>query len=193
MNRENHVYPWWFGYLLISPLRKLRDNPVTMLGPYLKPGMSILDVGCAMGYFSLAMAGMCGENARVFCVDLQAKMLEVLEKRARRVGLASRIETRVCTGESLQIADLAGQVDFALVYAVMHESRDPQRFLRDIHRALRKDGVLFFGEPAGPISPLEFEQEIALIKQMDFAEIPSRHPHRPMSTVFCKKPDAVEM
>jgi 2-polyprenyl-3-methyl-5-hydroxy-6-metoxy-1,4-benzoquinol methylase len=184
MNRENHIFPWWLGYLLLSPMRKLRDDPEAMLGPYLRPGMRMLDAGCAMGFFSLPMARMCGENARVVCVDVQGKMLEVLEKRARRAGLASRIETRVCSSESLQIADLCGQVDFALAYAVLHEARDPERFLRDIHQALSADGLLFFGEPSGPVSPSEFEEEISFIKQMGFVQTPSRHPGRPMSAVF---------
>ncbi len=184
---ENHVFPWWLGYLLVSPLRKWRDNPETMLGPYLRPGMRTLDVGCAMGFFSLPMARMCGEQGKVICVDLQPKMLQSLEKRASRAGLSSRIETRVCTAESLEISDLYGQVDFALVYAVLHEVFNPRQFLREIHRALSRNGLLFFGEPSGPVRPPEFEEELSLIAGEGFVRIPSRHPDGPQSAVFGKE------
>jgi 2-polyprenyl-3-methyl-5-hydroxy-6-metoxy-1,4-benzoquinol methylase len=184
---ETHVFPWWMGYLLASPLRKLRDNPEAMLGPYLRPGMTVLDVGCAMGFFSLPMARMGGEEGRIICVDLQERMMRVLQKRARRAGLASRIETRICAPESLGLADLSGAVDFALVYAVLHEVPDRQRFLREIHQTLRRDGMLFFGEPPGPVPPEDYEEEVSLIGAVGFAGIPARHPERPMTAVFKKR------
>jgi len=40
-----HVCPVWVGYLLASPLRKLLQNPDKILAPYVKPGMTVLDVG----------------------------------------------------------------------------------------------------------------------------------------------------
>jgi ubiquinone/menaquinone biosynthesis C-methylase UbiE len=184
---EKHIFPWWMGYFLISPLRKWRDNPETMLGPYLRPGMRALDAGCAMGFFSLPMARMCGERGKVICVDLQPKMLRSLERRAGRAGLASRIETRVCTPESLEISDLHGQVDFALAYAVLHEAFNPRQFLREIHRALGQNGLLFFGEPSGPVRPSEFEEELALIAGAGFVRIPSRHPAGHQCAVFAKE------
>jgi cyclopropane fatty-acyl-phospholipid synthase-like methyltransferase len=36
-----------------------------MLGPYVKPGMTVLDVGCGMGFFSIGMARMVGDEGRV--------------------------------------------------------------------------------------------------------------------------------
>ena len=46
-----HVCPVWVGYLLASPVRKLFDNPEKVLAPYVKEGMTVLDVGSAMGFF----------------------------------------------------------------------------------------------------------------------------------------------
>ena len=72
---KEHICPWWIGYILASPLRRLLQNPRKILDPHVKPGMIMLDVGCGMGYFSLAMAETVGPEGKVVCVDLQPKMI----------------------------------------------------------------------------------------------------------------------
>ena len=115
------VCPWWVGYLLVSPLRRLFQKPEALLSPYVEQGMTAMDVGCAMGFFSLPLAELVGREGRVVCVDLQERMIRSLRKRAARAGLADRIEMRVCSKQSLGTGDLAGAVDFALAFAVVHE------------------------------------------------------------------------
>ena len=102
-----HVCPVWVGYLLASPLRKLIDNPVKELSPYISRGMTVLDVGCAMGFFSLPMARMVGSQGKVICVDLQEKMVQNLYRRAKKKNIHGRIEARVCSSDHLNIVILA--------------------------------------------------------------------------------------
>ena len=72
------VCPWWLGYLLASPLRRLLQDPVEIVKPYVEEGMTVLDVGCGMGFFSLPLANLVGEKGRVVCIDLQEKMIKGL-------------------------------------------------------------------------------------------------------------------
>lgn len=51
-----HVCPWWGGYCIDNRLRRLLHAPEKIVGPYVKPGMTVMDVGCGMGLFSIAMA-----------------------------------------------------------------------------------------------------------------------------------------
>ena len=81
-----HVCPWWLGYFIDNPLRRLIHNPEKIVGPYVKPGMTVMDVGCGMGLFSIGMARMVGDGGLVIAVDLQQKMLDGLQKRAKRAG-----------------------------------------------------------------------------------------------------------
>lgn len=48
--------------------------------------MTVLDVGSAMGFFSLPMAEMVGPGGKVVCIDVQLKMLQVLRRRAVEGG-----------------------------------------------------------------------------------------------------------
>ena len=106
---RHRVCPWWNGYLLLSPLRRISENPRTILAPLVARGMTVVDVGCAMGFYSLPLARMVGEGGRVVCVDLQQRMLSTLVRRARRRGLGHIVEPRLCTQERLDLDDLAGR------------------------------------------------------------------------------------
>ena len=48
-------------------------------------------------------------------------MIRGLIKRSIKAGVLDRIDPRICTGNSLAVADLAGKIDFALAFAVVHE------------------------------------------------------------------------
>jgi SAM-dependent methyltransferase len=117
-----HVCPAWVGYLLLNPLRRLFENPDKIFGRFVRPGMYILEPGCGMGYFTLPLARMVGPTGRVIAVDVQPKMLSALSRRARKAGLAERIDIRSAAADRLGIADLAGAVDFAALIHMVHET-----------------------------------------------------------------------
>ena len=74
--------PWCLGYLLASPLRRLMRDPTRILAPRIREGMTILEPGPGMGFFTLAMARLAGPSGRVVAVDIQPRMLAALERRA---------------------------------------------------------------------------------------------------------------
>jgi ubiquinone/menaquinone biosynthesis C-methylase UbiE len=160
-DKKERVCPWWMGYLLANPVRKLLQDPKQIIEPYVREGMTTLDIGPGMGYFTLPMAAMVGDTGRVIAVDLQEKMLDSLKRRADRAGLAGRIETRLCTVTSLNIDDLSERVDFALTFAVLHEMLDIPHALKSIGRTLRPGGTLLIAEPTGHVSEVAFGKTIA--------------------------------
>lgn len=160
--KHKHLFPWWAGYLLISPLRKLSLDPDRFLGEYITGGMTVIDAGCAMGYFSLPAARMAGETGRVICVDVQERMLATLQKRADKAGLGSRIKTRLCTAEWLMIDEYYGKADVAIAFGVIHEAPDEAAFISDIARALKPGGRLIIGEPKSPVPEHMFNEELKI-------------------------------
>jgi 2-polyprenyl-3-methyl-5-hydroxy-6-metoxy-1,4-benzoquinol methylase len=154
--RQRHLCPWWIGYLLVNPLRRLTENPEKILSPLVQPGMTAVDVGCAMGFFSLPLARMVGEHGRVVCVDVQERMLSTLVRRARRRGLDHVIEPGLCTQESLGLDSLKHRAGLVLAAHVVHESTHPGRFLSACRSMLRPGGHLLILEPRGHVSDDEF-------------------------------------
>jgi 2-polyprenyl-3-methyl-5-hydroxy-6-metoxy-1,4-benzoquinol methylase len=162
------VCPVWIGYLLASPLRKLLYDPRKLLEPYVKMGMTVLDIGSAMGFFSLPMAELAGPGGKVICVDLQEQMIMKLKRRAEKAGLAERIQTRVCPQTSLGLDDLRGAVDFALAFAMVHEVPDGGRLLSEVHATLKSGGTLLMAEPRGHVTPEKFEATVSAAVQSGF-------------------------
>ncbi len=164
-----HVCPWWVGYLLASPLRRLLQDPVKILGPYVRPGMTVLDVGCGMGFFTLPLAEMVGPGGRVVAVDLQPEMIRGLRRRAEKAALEDRIEMRLCSRHALGLEDLAGTVDFALAFNVVHEVPDPEGFLAEMAGLVRPGGGSFLlVEPRGHVSSAAFARTEAACLRAGF-------------------------
>jgi ubiquinone/menaquinone biosynthesis C-methylase UbiE len=179
--------PVWVGYFLASPLRKLLYNPERILSPFVSEGMTVLDIGCAMGFFSIPLARMVGPKGKVICVDVQEKMLETLMKRARKAGVADRIETRLINGETYRLDDLAGTVDFALVFAVLHEMPDTERFFGELYPALKPAGMVLAAEPSGHIVKEGFMLTVAAAQGQGFMVLKSLPIRRSLAVVMGKR------
>ena len=174
---SNHVCPWWAGYFLLSPLRRLRQSPRRWLGPFVREGMLVLEPGPGMGFFTLDVARMVGPSGQVVAVDLQEKMLAGLRRRAERAGLAERIELRLAGADRLGVDDLAGRVDLVLAIYMVHEMPDADAFFAEAWRALRPGGRLLFAEPRWHVPRKQFERLIAAAERAGFArEDGSRFP-----------------
>jgi tRNA A58 N-methylase Trm61 len=109
---SHHVCPWWIGYLLASPLRRLFQNPHELLASYMSEGMTVLEPGPGMGFFTLDLARLVGSSGRVIVVEVQPKMLSVLARKAQEAGLSERIIMREPRGDSMAIGEFNGQDDF---------------------------------------------------------------------------------
>jgi SAM-dependent methyltransferase len=62
------------------------------------------------------------------------------------------------------IDDYHGRIDLALAFAVLHEARDREGFIREIADAVKPGGLFIFGEPH-VISNEEFAEELAMIEK----------------------------
>jgi 2-polyprenyl-3-methyl-5-hydroxy-6-metoxy-1,4-benzoquinol methylase len=181
-----HVCPVWVGYLLASPVRKLLQNPARILKTYVNEAMTVADIGCAMGFFSLPLARMVGGGGKVICVDVQEKMIKTLEKRARKAGLFDRIVTRICRGDSLGLGEFKGQIDFVLASAVVHEVPDVDGFFYQIYEAMKSGSKFFVIEPKMHVPEKDFEKTISIARKNGF-EIIDRPEIRSGRTVLLQK------
>jgi len=157
--------PWWLIFTFDNPLRKLAQNPQKILGSFVKAGSTVLDVGCGMGYFSLGMAELVGEKGKVIAVDLQPEMLAGLSKRAKAVGLESRIRPHLCLPDRIGVSE---PVDFALAFWMVHEVRRREEFLREIFNTIKPGGKFLIVEPLIHVSGQDFERTVTLSHEIGF-------------------------
>ncbi len=182
-----HVCPWWLGYFLASPVRKIwSDDPVKLLEPFVRQGMTVLEPGPGMGFFTLPLARMVGPSGRVVAVDIQSQMLTSLKRRAQKAGLSNLIETRLAHPGFMGLADLTGKVDFALAFAVVHEVPSPAIFFDEAAAALKPGATVFFAEPAGHVSPETFQAELAAAQNAGLVAIDRPSVRRSLAAVLRK-------
>ncbi len=163
-----HVCPAWLGYFLLNPLRKLFEDPERMLRGIVRQGMTVLEPGCGMGYFTIPMARMVGENGKILAVDIQPKMLSALKRRALKAGLSGRIEIRQAAVGSLGLEDLASRVDLVVAIHMVHEVADQESFLRQTWNVLKPNGRLLLVEPQFHVSQKEMKKTVSLARAVGF-------------------------
>ncbi len=156
----HRVCPWWLGYFLMNPLRRYGQNPAKILAPFVHDGITVLEPGPGMGFFTLELARRVGKSGRVIAVDIQPKMLDRLKHRAAKAGLLDRLDVRLAASDSMGLADLAGIVDFILAFAVVHEFPDAGRFFAEAAAASKPGASLLMAEPTGHVTAGEFEAEL---------------------------------
>lgn len=156
----NSTCPWWLGYLLITPFRRLFQNPAKIISPYIHDGMTVLEVGPGMGFFTLDIASKVGKSGKVIAVDVQPKMLAKLTQRAVQAKLSEQIETRLAQPTSLGLSDMVGKIDFVFAFAVVHELPDLNSFWREVSQLLKPGGRLLIAEPSKHVTIEEFNTEL---------------------------------
>jgi ubiquinone/menaquinone biosynthesis C-methylase UbiE len=146
-------------------LRPLLHRPKKLFGPYVQPGMTVMDVGCGRGFASLGLARLVGRDGVVIAADLQPEMLDMVRARAAAAGLVDRIRTRRCQIDRIGVE---GPLDFAVAFWMVHEVPDASGFLIEVHDALKGGGRLFLAEPRLHVSGGAFDDTVRLAESAGF-------------------------
>jgi ubiquinone/menaquinone biosynthesis C-methylase UbiE len=132
------------------------------------PGMTVCDMGCGNGFYSLPLAKLVGPTGRVMAVDIQPEMLVMLRARAEREG----VENITPVLGSLHNPRLpAASADLILLVDVYHEFSHPTHMLAAMRAALKPNGWLALVEfraedPDVPIQPLHKMSKEQILKEL---------------------------
>jgi ubiquinone/menaquinone biosynthesis C-methylase UbiE len=183
---QHRVCPWWLGYLLANPIRRLWHDPREILRPHVREGMTVLEPGPGMGFFTLELLRLTGPSGRVVAVEIQPRMLAALKRRAAKAGLLDRLDARLAQPDSMGLAGLDGTVDFVLAFAVVHELPAACLFFAEVSRVLKSRARLLLAEPSGHVKPDEFEEELRHAASAGLEPV-DRPPIRHSSTALLEK------
>jgi ubiquinone/menaquinone biosynthesis C-methylase UbiE len=127
----------------------------------LKRGMTAADVGAGTGYFTVRMAKVVGPEGRVYAIDIQQQMLDLLKKRLR----AEKLENvELVRGTETDPMLPRAKLDLILMVDVYHEFSQPQAMLRKMKEALAPGGrlVLLEYRKEDPNVPIRFEHKMSV-------------------------------
>ncbi len=153
---------------LIRDTREREERCSLMLANLgVKPGMTICDMGCGNGFYSLQLAKMVGDEGRILAVDIQPEMLKLLRDRMEKDGI-DNITPILGSLHNPRLPD--GTVDLILLVDVYHEFSHPEHMLHAMRRSLAPDGLIVLVEfraedPKVPIKPLHKMSKEQIMKE----------------------------
>jgi len=154
---KNRICPVEHAGLLDTRIRRWVQKPRKIVGPYLKEGMTVLEVGCGPGFFTIDMAHMVGKTGKIIACDIQEGMLEKVRDKVKGTDLEGHITLHRCEHDRIGVCE---PVDFALAFYMVHEVPDQGAFFHEIHALLKPGGHVLVVEPPFHVSKNAFEKTV---------------------------------
>ena len=150
---------------LIGFLRRLTQNPNRILKQYIKEGMTVLDFGSGPGFFTIPAAKLVGPAGKIYAVDVQQQMLDMLVKYADKKGVLGNI---VAINNPEQEIGIELEADVILAIYVAHEVPDRDKLFLSLKKRLKPEGVLLLAEPR--VSESDFKETLEIAKKNGLTE-----------------------
>ena len=166
--RDNRVCPVERSGMLDSKVRKIFHNPEKILKPYISKGMDVLDIGCGPGYFTVEMANLVEDSGKVLAADLQEGMILNLKDKIENTNLEERINFLKVEKDKI---GLSYDFDFILVFYMLHEVPNQEKFLKELFSHLKSNGKILISEPKLHVNKKDFQKSINIIKDIGFKVI----------------------
>ncbi len=151
---KERVCPVELAGSLDSKIRRWLQNPRKILSPYIKEGMSVLDIGCGPGFFTIEIAKIVGQKGKVFAADLQDGMLQLIKNKISGTELEKIIHLHKTEKDKINLPE---KVDFIFAFYVIHEIPNKENLFMEFKNILSENGQILIVEPIGHVSGKAFE------------------------------------
>lgn len=152
---------------LDNKIRRWLQNPRKILRQYIEDGMTVLDIGCGPGFFSIDMAEMVGKSGRVIASDLQEGMLQIIRDKIKGTEFEQRITLHKCEKNKIGVSE---HVDFVLLFYMVHEVPDQEALFNEIGTILKPNGQVLIVEPPFHVSKSAFEETVRKARDIGFKD-----------------------
>ncbi len=110
----------------------IENLPITL-------GDNVADIGAGTGYFSLPMARLVGNEGKVYAVDIQPQMLDIIAERSADQGITN-VERVLATSSDPGLTPAS--IDMALFVDAYHEFEWPWEVMSAVYESLVPGGKL---------------------------------------------------
>lgn len=160
-SKNNRICPVEKAGGLDNPIRRILQNPQRILKPYIQEGMTVLDLGCGPGFFSIEIAKILNDTGKVIAADLQEGMLDKVKHKINRTELEQRISLHKCNKDSINLTE---KVDFVLAFYMIHEVPNQDKLFKELKSILKPNGQILIIEPKFHVSKKLFYSMIERVK-----------------------------
>ena len=160
-----HLHPIEKAGALESRFRLLVQNPGKILKKYIRPGMTVLDLGCGTGYFTLEIAKLLDQKGKVIASDVQNGMLEILRLKLKNSDLHRQIQIHHNQENNL---NLTGKVDFIFAFYSFHEMKYIDDIINGLVKISKSDTKILISEQRFHVSKYTFNTIIQKMTNSGF-------------------------
>lgn len=124
----------------MSDERRGYQDPLTISRDIgVRRGMTVVDMGCGPGFFTLPLASLVGAKGSVYAVESNPTMLRHLRSNTRKSGLRGRV-VRIVRADVSQTGIPAACADVVLLVRILHDIEDKKAFLTEVRRVCKPGG-----------------------------------------------------
>jgi ubiquinone/menaquinone biosynthesis C-methylase UbiE len=134
------VWTFWAMDLFVKPDRRLDEFNI-------QKGNVVVDYGCGPGRYIRKAAERVGPGGRVYAVDIHPMAIHIVRRKIETYHLANVVPVLLGAPGTV-IEGHCADVVYAL--DMFHQVDDPVAFLADIHRLVKKEGVLYLEDGHQP-------------------------------------------
>jgi demethylmenaquinone methyltransferase/2-methoxy-6-polyprenyl-1,4-benzoquinol methylase len=129
------------GVMMGSKVRQWLSDPVkTLQGADIKPGQTVLEVGCGTGFYTIPAAQLIGNQGCLVAMDVSSGFIEQVSK---KVQLADIKNVRIVKRDALETGLDSASIDKVLLFGVIPFPLLPlNRLLPEMYRVLKPEGTL---------------------------------------------------
>lgn len=140
-----------FHFKFMSFMFSIRDvfsTPENKLYKFgIKPGDTLIDYGCGPGTYIKKASELIGSAGTIYGVDLHKMAIDAVNKRVKKYNLQN-VKTSLVSDYKCPIESDIADVIYAL--DMFHMVKEPYRFLKELHRMIKKEGRLFIEDGHQP-------------------------------------------
>lgn len=164
MNQTEKICPVEKAGMLDSFFRRIIQNPKRIVKPYVKEGITAMDLGCGPGFFTIEMARILQKSGKVIAVDIQEGMLDLLAAKIKGTHYQNIVTLHRADSDSLCFS---GKVDFILAFYVIHEINRKNLF-SELKAILNPEGKMLIVEPNFHISKKVYNEMLHILEKEGF-------------------------
>ncbi|MGA2974691.1 MAG: methyltransferase domain-containing protein [Spirochaetia bacterium] len=139
--------PAFIGRLLDSDWRRMLQPPgVVIERSGIRPGMTVLELGCGSGAFTPFVARAIGNSGKLHALDIQPAMLSQLTRKLSAPRFSDITNVLPVLGSAHELPFADGYFNLVYLVTVFQEIPDKKRTLAEVKRVLRPGGILAITE-----------------------------------------------
>lgn len=159
------VFPPKYAFTLLIPFRNIFLSPKKLIQRLdLGEDQNVLEIGPGPGYFSTYVARKL-KNGRLILLDIQQEMLDFAKRRLQKRKITN-VDYKLTDGNSFNLE--SKYFDRVFMVTVIGEVENKDKYLNEIYRVMKEDGMLSISELAGDPDKISLDELQSLVSKYGF-------------------------